>query len=287
MASPFFFIKKKDGTLRPVQDYRCLNDLTVKNRYLLPLIQELVDKLKKAWYFTKLDVHWGFNNVQIKEGDEWKAAFRMNRGLFEPLVMFFGLTNSPATFQTMMNGLFREEINGGMVIIYMDDILIITETLEKHREMVQKVLEKLRENKLYLKHDKCIFEAEEVEYLGLLVSYGKVRMDPVKTEAIASLPVPKAKRDVQQFLGFVNFYRRFIKVFAGISKPLTELTGKAEWKWGSDQQEAFDQIRSITMTAPVLAIPNDEGRYRVEADASDFATEEFFLSNKKMRNGNP
>jgi len=106
MASPFFFVKKKDGTLRPVQDYRCLNDLTVKNRYPLPLIQELVDKLKQAKYFTKLDVRWGFNNVRIKEGDEWKAAFRTNRGLFEPLVMFFGLTNSPATFQTMMNGLF-------------------------------------------------------------------------------------------------------------------------------------------------------------------------------------
>ena len=243
MASPFFFIKKKDGTLRPVQDYRRLNDLTIKNRYPLPLIQELVDKLKQAKYFTKLDVRWGFNNVRIKEGDEWKAAFRTNRGLFEPLVMFFGLTNSPATFQTMMNGLFREEINDGHVIIYMDDILIFTETLEEHKRLVRRVLQKLRENKLYLKHDKCTFEEEEVEYLGLLVSKGKVRMDPVKTKAVGDWPIPKTKRDIQQFLGFVNFYRRFIQGFAGISKPLTELTGKAEWKWGSEQQNAFDQIK--------------------------------------------
>ena len=107
MASPFFFVKKKDGRLRPVQDYQKLNDMTIKNRYPLPLIQELVNKLKGAKYFTKLDVRWGYNNVQIKEGDEWKAAFLTNRGLFEPLVMFFGLTNSPATFQTMMMNFYR------------------------------------------------------------------------------------------------------------------------------------------------------------------------------------
>src|SRR3954451_8819303 len=136
MASPFFFVKKKDGKLRPVQDYRKLNEMTIKNRYPLPLIQELVDKLKGAKYFTKLDIRWGYNNVRIKEGDEWKAAFRTNRGLFEPLVMFFGLTNSPATFQTMMNDLFRELIDQGVVIVYMDDILIHTTTLEEHRKVV-------------------------------------------------------------------------------------------------------------------------------------------------------
>ena len=142
--------------------------------------------------------------------------------------MFFGLTNSPATFQTMMNGLFHEEINEGHVIIYMDDILIFTETLEEHRRIVQKVLQKLRENKLYLKHNKCTFEQEEVEYLGLLVSHVKVQMDPVKTEAVVEWPTPKVKRDVQQFLGFVNLYRWFIQRFARISKPLMELTGKSE-----------------------------------------------------------
>ena len=126
MVSPFFFIKKKDGSLRPVQDYCKLNDMTIKNRYPLPLIQELLDKLKGARHFTKLDVRWGYNNVRIKEGDEWKAAFRTNAGLFEPTVMFFGLTNSPATFQAMMNELFRDLIHAGVVVVYLDDILIFT-----------------------------------------------------------------------------------------------------------------------------------------------------------------
>ena len=118
MASPVFFIKKKDGSLRLVQDYwRMLNEMTIKNKYLLPLIPELINQLRRAKYFTKLDVHWGFNNVRIKEGDEWKAAFRMNRGLFKPLVMFFGLTNSPATFQTMMNEIFINMISEGVVVV--------------------------------------------------------------------------------------------------------------------------------------------------------------------------
>jgi len=118
MASPFFFIKKKDGSLRPVQDYQKLNEMTVKNKYPLPSIQELIDKLKKSSIFTKFDVRWGYNNVHLKEGDEWKAAFRTNQGLFELLVMFFGLTNSPSTFQMMMNALFKEEIDQGHVVIY-------------------------------------------------------------------------------------------------------------------------------------------------------------------------
>ena len=135
MAAPVFFVKKKDGKLRLVQDYHMLNAMTVKNKYLLPLILELIAKLRGAKYFTKLDVRWGFNNVRIKEGDEWKAAFRTNRGLFEPLVMFFSLTNSPATFQTMMDDIFEELISEGVVVVYLDDILIFTETIDEHREV--------------------------------------------------------------------------------------------------------------------------------------------------------
>ena len=132
MASPVFFIKKKDGSLRLVQDYRALNAITVKNKYPLPLISELIETLRGAKYFTKLNVRWGFNNVRMKEGDKWKAAFRTNRGLFEPLVMFFCLTNSPAMFKTMMNDIFRELIIEGVVVVYLDDILIYTEMIEKH-----------------------------------------------------------------------------------------------------------------------------------------------------------
>ena len=270
MASPFFFVKKKDGTLRPIQDYRKLNDMTVKNRYPLPLIQELVDKLSQARYFTKLDVRWGFNNVRIKEGDEWKAAFRTNRGLFEPLVMFFGLTNSPATFQTMMNTIFKDEIDSGKVIIYLDDILIFTETLEEHELMVRKVLQKLRDNKLFLKHTKCEFERSEVEYLGL-ISHNTIRMDPTKVQAVVEWPTPRHKRDVQQFLGFMNFYRRFIEGFAALAKPLSALTGNGEWQWTATEAVAFKELKRRITSAPVLVIPKAKGRFRLEADSSDYA----------------
>src|SRR5271170_2776876 len=194
MASPFFFVNKKDGKLRPCQDYRKLNEGTIKNAYPLPLIQELIDRLKGAKYFTKLDVRWGYNNIRIKEGDEWKAAFRTNRGLFEPLVMYFGLTNSPATFQTMMNEIFHDLIIQGVVCVYMDDILIFTKTQEEHRRITRMVLERLRANKLYLRHDKCEFERERIEYLGVIISYNSVEMDPVKVEGVTQWPRPTSKK---------------------------------------------------------------------------------------------
>ena len=158
MASPVFFIKKKDRALRLVQDYRALNAITVKNKYPLPLISELVNKLQGAKYFTKLDVQWGFNNVRMKVGDKWKAAFQTNQGLYEPLVMFFGLTNSPATFQTMMDGIFDKLITDRVVVVYLDDILIFTKSLEEHREVTRKVMELLRKHNLFLKPEKCEFE---------------------------------------------------------------------------------------------------------------------------------
>ena len=174
MASPVFFVDKKDSKLRFVQDYWKLNAMTVKNTYMLPLVPNIINKISeaKAKYFMKLDIHWGYNNVRIKEGDEWKAAFQTNCGLFEPLVMYFGLTNSPATFQTMMNNIFKELIDEGFVAIYMDDILIYTRTIEHHREVVTRVLSVLRKHQLYLKAEKCSFECLTVKYLGLVLSEG-------------------------------------------------------------------------------------------------------------------
>ena len=206
MSSPFFFVKKKDGKLRPVQDYRKLNAGTVQNAYPLPLVPELIDKLKGTKIFTKIDLRWGYNNVRIKQGDEWKAAFKTNRGLFEPTVMFFGLTNSPATFQAMMNTLFKDLIDTGKVVIYMDDILIFTESIEEHRELVAKVLQRLADNDLYAKPEKCVFEAESVEFLGMIVSHNTVSMDAVKVVGVVNWPVPRSVKEVQSFLGFGNFY---------------------------------------------------------------------------------
>ncbi len=205
-ASPFFFVKKKDGTLRPVQDYRKLNEMTIKNRYPLPLISELIDKLCGAKYFTKLDVRFGYNNVRIKEGDEEKAAFRTNRGLFEPTVMFFGLTNSPTTFQWMMNDIFRDLIGEGKVTIYLNDILIFSKDRKEHQQIVKRVLQCLHENRLFLKAEKCEFEVLETEYLGVIISENSIRMDPVKIAGIAEWPTPTKKRELQLFLGFTNFY---------------------------------------------------------------------------------
>jgi hypothetical protein len=271
MASPFFFVKKKDGTLRPVQDYQKLNEMTIKNRYPLPLISELIDKLVEAKYFSKMDVRWGYNNIRIKDGDTWKAAFQTNRGLFEPLVMFFGLTNSPATFQTMMNDIFREEIAEGWVVIYMDDILVFSKDKNEHQEQVKRILEKLQQHQLSLKAEKCYFEKEEIEFLGLIISEKGIRMDPHKVKAITDWPIPMTKRELQQFLGFVNFYRRFVKGFAKIAKPLTKLTGKTDWLWTELQQKAFQELKDEVTSEWVLIIPKPGKPFRMETDASDFA----------------
>jgi len=236
MAAPVFFIKKKDGSLRLVQDYRALNAVTVKNKYSLPLISELVSQLHGARYFTKLDVRWGFNNVRIKPGNEWKAAFRTNRGLFEPLVMFFGMTNSPATFQTMMNDVFRTVIAEGIVIVYLDDILIFTKTEEEHKRAVWRVLEILAEHKLFLCPEKCEFHWKQIEYLGLVISENKVAMDPVKVAGVCEWPVPENRTDMQAFIGFVNFYRCFIQDFSTIAQPLFDLTHFDQaWNWGTKE----------------------------------------------------
>ncbi|SJL13289.1 uncharacterized protein ARMOST_16729 [Armillaria ostoyae] len=254
-ASPFFF----------------LNEMTIKNRYPLPLISELIDKLQGAKYFTKLDVRWGYNNVRIKEGDEHKAAFRTNRGLFEPTIMFFGLTNSPATFQWMMNDIFKDLISEGKVTIYLDDILIFTKDLDEHRHIVRRVLQRLRENKLFLKAEKCEFEVLETEYLGVIISEGQVRMDPVKLAGIAEWPTPTKKKELQSFLRFTNFYRKFIKNYSKVVRALTQLMGNADWTWGAAQNQAFQQLKKQMAEDVILTIPNGTGCFRVEADASNGA----------------
>jgi Reverse transcriptase (RNA-dependent DNA polymerase) len=171
-----FFIKKKDGTLRAVQDYRPVNEWTIRNAYPLPLIPELIDRLNGCSLYTKFDICWGYNNIRIKEGDEWKAAFITNEGLFEPTVMFFGLTNSPATFQTMMNLIFSEEIAERWITIYMDDMAIHTKKRENetelqhilcHRSYVCRILAKLLKHNLFLKPEKCTFKQPSIEFLGV------------------------------------------------------------------------------------------------------------------------
>ena len=205
-GAPILFAKKKDGSLRLCVDYRGLNRITRKNRYPLPLINDLLDRLKTAKIFTKLDLRAGYNNVRIASGHEWKTAFRTRYGSFEYLVMPFGMTNSPATFQHFMNDIFRD-MTDDFVVIYLDDILIFSADPAKHEQHVRLVLERLRQHNLHAKPEKCQFHTDTTEYLGFIVSPKGVAMDPAKTKVIGDWPTPRNLKEVQSFLGFANFYR--------------------------------------------------------------------------------
>jgi len=182
MASPFFFVSKKDGSFRPCQDYRYLNEKTVKNAYLLPNIPELMDQLRRAKYFSKFNIRLGYNNVRIRKGDEWKAAFITNRGLFEPTVMFFGMCNSPATFQAMIDDILGDMKKKGYCIVYMDNIMIYAETLEKLHEATLELFEIIQKNDLFFKAEKCVFAQTKVPFLGMIVEQNKISMDPAKVQ---------------------------------------------------------------------------------------------------------
>jgi hypothetical protein len=203
-ALPFFFVKKKDKRLWPCQDYWYLNDWTIKNAYPLSLISEIMDKLKGAKYFSKFDVRWGYNNIQIWSGDEWKAAFKTNWGLYEPTVMFFGMCNSPATFQAMMNKIFKKEIEKNLIIVYMDNILAFSKTIDGLKKIEQIILEKAWEYDLYFKAKKCKFRKPKIEYLGLVVKEGKLAMDPAKLKRILDWPAPKTVKEVWSFIQWLK-----------------------------------------------------------------------------------
>jgi hypothetical protein len=272
MASPFFFVPKKDGKRRPCQDYRYLNNWTVKNAYPLLLISDIMDQIKDKKYFTKMDVRWGYNNVRIHEGDEWKAAFKTKFRLFEPLVMFFGLCNSPAMFQNMMDNIFVIELDKGIVIIYMDDILIPADTLEELEEITKIVLQRLKDNDLYLKPEKCEFARLRIEYLGMIIEQGKLKMDPKKVNGIIDWPEPKNTTQLRSFLGFGNFYRRFIRKYSDVVKPLNDLLKKdTVFQWNPEAQGAFDKLKKRFTEQPVLMMPDMTRAFQIESDASKFA----------------
>jgi len=223
-TSLVFFVGKKDGSKRMVIDYRNLNSQTVKNNYLLPLITELIDNIGSKKIFTKMDLRWGFNNVRIKEGDEWKGAFTIHIGSFESTVMFFGMTNSPAMFQVMINEILRDLINKGKVAAFVDDVLVGTETEEGHDKIVEEILRRLKENNLYIKPEKCVWKARKIGFLGVVIGPNGIEMEKEKVDGILSWPQPKTVRDVRKFLGLANYYRRFIKDFARVARPMNVLT---------------------------------------------------------------
>ncbi len=276
----FFFVKKKDGKLHLVQDYRPINKWTMKNRNVSPLIPQVIDRLRGCTLFTKVDVRWGYNNIRIKEGDEWKAAFLTPEGLFEPTVMFFGLTNSPATFQMMMNTIFRTEVAQGWLSVYMGDITVHTkregqETEQQHischQQYVHHMLNKLEQNDLYLKPEKCDFEQKEIDYLGVIVGNGKLQMDPKKLKGVADWPKPNTPTEIRKFLRFTGYYRYFIQGYSKIARPLLDLTKKAVvWNWGASQQRAFEELKTCMCSRPVLTQPNFDKPFFLQTDTSAY-----------------
>lgn len=270
-GAPVLFVPKKDGTKRMCVDYRQLNQVTVKNKYPLPFIDELLDQLYKAKVFSKLDLWSGYHQIRVKEEDVHKTAFRTCFGHFEYLVLPFGLTNAPAVFMRLMHDVLRPLL-GKCVAVFLDDILIYSETEEQHEEDLRQVLRLLRENRLFAKKSKCEIGAQEVEYLGYMVSSKGIRPMNDKLEAIHNWPLPKTVTEIQSFLGLANYYRRFIRDFAKIAKPLTELTHKDRtFEMSEEAINAFETLKKQLTNAPVLRLADPALPYVVTTDASDFA----------------
>jgi len=271
-TAPVFFVGKKDGKKRMVQDYRYLNEWTIKNNYPLPLILDVLENIGTKKLFTKMDLRWGYNNVRIKEGDKWKAAFTMLEGSFEPTVMFFRLTNSPAMFQAMMNELLRDLINTGKVAVFIDDVIVGMEMEEGHDELVAEVVKRLEENDLYVKLEKCKWKVREVEFLGVVIGPEGIKMEKEKVKGVLEWPTLKCVKDIQKFLGLANYYHWFIEGFAIVARPLHNLVKKdKKWEWMEREENAFKELKERFTKKPVLAAPDIDKKMRMEVDASDYA----------------
>jgi hypothetical protein len=268
---PVMFVPKKNGKLRMVIDYRQLNNITKKDRTPLPLVTEMRDRLQGKSWFTALDLKGAYNLIRIKPGHEWMTAFRTKFGLYEYLVMPFGLTNAPAYFQKMINNVLREKLDI-FVIVYLDDILVFSETEEEHREHVHWVIKTLQDAKLLVEPEKCEFHKHEVVFLGHIIRPNEIAMEPCKVDAVREWPKPDNLKAVQAFVGFANYYRRFIKNFGMIASPLTNLTKKDnKFEWTDECQKAFEQLKEAIVSDNTLAQFNPEKPVELETDASNLA----------------
>ena len=270
-GAPILFVHKKDGGLRMCIDYRALNQITVKNRYPIPRIDDLLDQLKGAKVFSKLDLASGYWQVRIAEGDTHKTAFRSRYGHFEFLVLPFGLTNAPSTFMTLMNQVLRPFLDK-FVVVYLDDILIYSKSPEEHAQHVEAVLSALERHHLYAKASKCQFGMAELDFLGHTISGAGIKVDARKVKAILDWPDPSDAHQLRCFLGLAGFYRRFVNRFSHIAAPLTNITGaKATWRWSEVEAKAFAELKHALTTTPVLATPDFAYPFELYTDASQFA----------------
>jgi len=267
-ASPVLLVRKKDGSWRFCVDYRQLNAITVKDKHPMLVVDELLDELHGSQWFTKLDCRSGYHKIRLTSGDEKKTAFKTHHGLYEFLVMPFGLTNAPATFQAAMNSIFSPLMRKG-VLVFMDDILVYTPSLDSHCVLLQQVFEILQEHQFFLKLSKCEFAKQELEYLGHTISPAGVATEPSKVKAVSDWPIPQNVRDLRGFLGLTGYYRRFIQHYAMISRPLTNLLKKGvQFQW-TPAHEAFSLLKAALIQAPVLAVPDFQKPFVVETDACD------------------
>ncbi|WVZ63289.1 hypothetical protein U9M48_012931 [Paspalum notatum var. saurae] len=266
---PALFVEKKDqGGKRLCVDYRPLNAVTVKNKYPLPHIDILFDQLGGATVFSKIDLRFGYHQIKVREEDIPKTAFSTRYGLYEYLVMSFGLTNAPAFFMYLMNSVFMNELDK-FVVVFIDDILVYSKNEKEHEEHLRIVLSRLREQKLYAKFSKCAFWLKEVTFLGHILSAKGVAVDPGKVEDVLNWKQPQTVTEIRSFLGLARYYRRFIKDFSKIAKPMTALTQKnAKFAWSPKCEEAFGTLKKLLTSAPVLAQPDITKPFDVYCDAS-------------------
>ena len=271
-CAPILFVPKDHGRgLRLCVDYRGLNKVTILNRYALPLMNELRDRVRGAKIYTKLDLKGGYNLIRIKKGDEWKTAIHSRYGHYEDTVMPFGWANASATFQNMMNKIFKDMIDHG-VVIYLDDILIYSRSEENHIALTKKVLECLQEHQLAFSPEKCEWHMSKVNFLGYIISENVMEMDQENIKTVLEWKEPTTVKEVQSFLRFANFYGRFIQGYSKLTRSLTDLTKKSKkFDWQAECQDAFDMLKKRFTSAPILRHFDPELQCVIECDASDFA----------------
>ena len=266
-AVPALLIPKKDGTWRMCVDSRAINKITVRYRFPIPRLDDLLDQIGKATIFSKLDLKSGYHQIRIRPGDEWKTAFKTREGLFEWLVMPFGLSNAPSTFMRVMNQALRPFI-GKFVVVYFDDILIFSSFLDEHCEHLREVLGVLRQDKLFAAKHKCLFGVREVLFLGYVVSDMGIAVDTSKIDVVRSWPIPKTLTEVKSFHGLASFYRRFVHHFSTIMAPITDWMKEGKFVWTSEATEAFEIIKEKLTTAPILVLPDFALAFELHCDAS-------------------
>ncbi|TKC11711.1 hypothetical protein FA727_23790, partial [Robertmurraya kyonggiensis] len=267
-GAPVLFVDKKDGTQRMCIDYRALNEVTIKNKYPLPRIDDLFDQLRGACVFSKIDLRSGYHQMRIRVTDIPKTAFTTRYGLYEFTVMSFGLTNAPAYFMYLMNSVFMDYLDK-FVVVFIDDILVFSKNEEEHEEHLRLVMQRLREHQLYAKLSKCEFWLKEVSFLGHVLSNGGVAVDPKKVRDVLNWIPPQNVSEIRSFLGMAGYYRRFIEGFSKIAKPLTSLLEKnAKFVWTPQCQASFEELKKRLTTAPVLVLPDVTKSFSVYCDAS-------------------